>query len=30
MVITSFWNVCVLLLAIVTPNITIAIEMLGK
>lgn len=28
--ITTIWNVVVLLLAIVTPNITIAIELLGQ
>ena len=30
LVITTFWNAAVLMLAIVTPNITVAIEMLGK
>ena len=30
MFITTLWNAAVLLLAIVTPNITVAIEMLGK
>ena len=28
--ITTLWNITVLMLAIVTPNITIAIELLGK
>lgn len=28
--ITTVWNSAVLVLAVVTPNITIAIEMLGK
>lgn len=30
LLITTFWNAAVLMLAIVTPNITVAIEMLGK
>ena len=29
-IITTLWNIAVLMLAVVTPNITIAIEMLGK
>lgn len=29
-VITTLWNIAVLLLAVVTPNITIAIELLGE